>query len=912
MRLRRAILNFCLIGLGALTASPALAASFPITPTELAEFAAATGAKVPEIRQARRLSENKFAMLATYGSTSRELLLFVRKKAEALGSRDGYRLWLADQDSVPLLSFHRLGTPLNFVLLSRAKNASAARLAELKGLANTIAAEAPATIFAAKPITKLSTELDPELSRAHYEPLEHILLSEKGLEKIPALTLTANGQEVNLSEWGVRILSAETLVFLKNAGPGLPPKPNAEADLTQVLRWIGAQSDYPFLAVPESSKTQLRELLMRTRLLPGVKKLLSAVNGKAATTLAALQARSPDPARTRGLLDEYGITSLAREAGMEKKLLREALPFSLSESDASEDGEPLGENLTVYRRVALPEAQNLSEGALHRESLNGGPPGFYLSANADALGSNDIYLQFTISAAAKAGVDFVRFEDYFVLKHRGALAKNKDGSPKISAIDHDFLVRQQAERLKQLKSSAAAPSQIAEVLAALGSMLDPLRNPGDARSFREVWLANGSDRIANLPLLDALLARPEILREAFRTSDPFWRSLLSRLRMEAKGETLAAAEVKAYSVKELPAVIKLLPLGARARAALLAYPETLSLVRETQGAFWGNFLDGLLEDKTYRASLLSPDVSHPADLAFLRRLASHPTLFKGLPAPVLNAAQAGILENYDAPLLKHLVEASLRAEVPLPRALNPRRPSDLALLKDLAGNAPDRWSPVDWLGRETLDRESIAALKKLQPELWAKILSDSLLGGYPAPFEPHAYAFDDSAADQAAIRHFLARSAAEFGAEPTLEKAFFNRQLVAQKNFRAVLLAEFPALSANVPVHRMKAYAEQLLGDEPGLDLVFALMRKKAKNTADLMAILDPNLSGASFPSELIKETYVRRLLDVAAAEQKRFDQLARSKFQRDAWRTLVREVRGGETAVPSEGRRMPASILSH
>jgi len=262
------------------------AASFAISPTELAEFAAAAGAKVPEIQRARRVAENKFALAATYGATSRELLFFVKAKAEALGSRDGFRLWLADQESLSLLEFHRLGTPLEFLLIPRASNNSELRAGDLKALSSAIQAELPGNIFYAKPLVRLSTEL-PNLNLAHYEAWEHIVLGDKGAERLNLLNVTANGQVINLSDWGIRQIAGDTLIFLKNAAPGLPVKPNAEEDLAQVLRWIGTQSAYPSLTVPEASKTQIRELLMRTQLLPATAKLFGKDN-KASRALERL------------------------------------------------------------------------------------------------------------------------------------------------------------------------------------------------------------------------------------------------------------------------------------------------------------------------------------------------------------------------------------------------------------------------------------------------------------------------------------------------------------------------------------------------------------------------------------------------------------------------------------------------
>jgi hypothetical protein len=881
---------------------PARAASFQMSPAELAEFAAAAGQKVPEIQRARRLAEDRYAMLATYGATSRELLFFVQEKAEALGSRDGFRLWLADQESLPLLSFHRLGTPLEFLLIPRAKNNSENRAKELKALIGAIQAELPGNILYAKPSVRLSQEI-PSYERAHYEALDHIVLSERGLERLPILNVTANGQEINLSDWGLRQLASETLIFLKNAAPGLPAKPNAEEDLSQVLRWIAAQSAYPSLKVPESSVTQLRELLLRVTLLPGYAKLFQKP-GKVLNSLEELQLASPDPARTRALLDDYGVSALARNAGAEAKL-REALPAS-AEGEA-EEGEALGEDTTFLRRVPLTYAQAIAAGALPRERLNGGPAGFYLSANTDSLTRDDIYLEFTVAGSARAGVDFVRHEDYFVILHRGALAKNGDGSPRISAVNHDFIVRQQAERLRQLKTQASAPAnESIEVQHALGALLDPLRNSADARAFRELWTLNGGNRAANGPLLDVLLSRAEMLRETFRTADPFWRALLSHLRMEPKEESPAVAAVKAFSIKENPAVMKALVVGPRTRSALLAYPEALARVREIQPEQWGTYLDGLVADKTFRATYLSEDLSHPADLAFLRRLSAHPELFAGLPAPIITAAQAANLESFASETLNALLDPSLQAEVPLPRALNPNYPTELALLQKLAGHAPDRWSRVDWLGRSFLDAGVRSFVKAKHPELWTKVLSDSLLSSYPAAGEQKVYQFDASPADQEAIRTFLATSAKEFGAEPTLEKAF-NPLLTAQAEYRRVLMAEFPALSAGVPVHRMKAYAERLLCDEGALDTLFALMREKAKNTADLMAIVDPELKDVNFPSESVKASYLRRLQQIAREENSHFEKLARSPFQKDAWKELVGSL--GTPVKASESGRMPASI---
>jgi len=565
--------------------------------------------------------------------------------------------------------------------------------------------------------------------------------------------------------------------------------------------------------------------------------------------------------------------------------------------------------MSFLRRVPLDLAQNISHGALTAESLNGGPAGFYLSANTDSLNANDIYLQFSVAAAARAGVDFIRFEDYFVLLNARALAKNADGTFKISAIDHDFLVKQQTERLRQLKTAKASAEEILPVSQALGSLLDPLRNAADARAFRELWTLNGGDRAANASLLDTLLTRQEMLRESFATSDPFWRALLSRLRMEPKDEGPAVAAVKAYSVKENPSVVKLLPMGPRARSALLAYPETLAVIREQEPTYYGTFLDGLVEDKSFRASYLSGDLSHPAELAFLRRMSAHPELFKGQAAPIFTAAQAANLEMFAGPQVEQILEASLTAEVPLPRPLNPARPSDLALLQKLAGNAKDRWSHVDWLGRGALDATSIAELKAHYPELWAKVLSDSLLGNYPGPNDAKPYRFDASPADQSAVHLYLAKAAAYYGPEPTLEKAFLKPALIDQPEFRRAMLEDFPKLAADVPVHRLKAYAERLLGDEPALDAVFAVMRGKAKNTADLIAMVDPELKDVNFPSEAAKGAYLGRLRAIAKEENDRYQTLAKSPFQKAAWRELVQGLGAPLSVSPDQGSRLPASL---
>lgn len=878
-------------------AAIAARSTFTIPPQELAELASLTSQKVPEIQRARRLAQAKYAFLAAYGSTSRELLYFVLEKSEQLGSRDGYRLWLADQESVPLYLWHRPRTALEFLLIPKAKNHSSERKNELSALRDAITKDLASTLFYDRLTIQMAQEIGPELDRAHYEAIQHIPISERGWELLPNLNVHVAGKEVNLADWGLRQFSSRALVFQKNAAPGILPEPNAPKDFQQVLRWIGFESSHPGLEVPEASKVQVRELFQSVRRTPGAGKLLRGQT-KVTELLESIQNESPDPLRTRRLFDEYGISSFARESGA-LALLRLPLP---NRPDAFADGEHPAEVPPLYARVRLADARLLSEGALWIEAARpseGRPEGFFTSVNLDPISPDETYLQVTLNPEAIDGVDYVRYEDFWVLKTREAIAK-------IAKAERDYFVQNQMERLRALKGRTSEGSARDTALRTLGSMLDPLRNQNDAKLFREVWELGGGDRRANQAFLGSFFLRPEMLRESFHADDAFWRALVSRMRMEADDTAPGVAAVKAYSISESPTLAKAIPFGAATRVELLQYPPAMETMREKTPEFWTRVVNALVTDGAYTPTLLTGDLNHPAEIAFLRALAARSEGLKGLNAPVLTPNQASTLEIFAGDVLEKLTEASVKAQAPLPRPLNPARALDLALLQRLAGQAPDRWSRVDWLGRGLLDPAAVRSLPTRQPELWSKVLSDSLLSRYPAPSEAgQIYAFRD--ADREAIARFLETSAEEFGAEATLDHAFYNPRLIAQPVFRAEVLKAFPALAKEIPVHRIKGYCTRVLEDGAALDRLFAFMREKARNAADLMAIVDPELREANWPNEAVKEAYLQRLLKIGDEEEARYEKFARSEFQKHSWRELLGRVRGGGF---SEGR-MPASLAA-
>lgn len=482
-------------GLLLLVVSATAVAATKIDPDTLARLAGETSQLVPEIQRARSLAAAHGATLATYGGTSRELLDFVLQKSEELGGVDAYRTWLNSKPKVSLLDWHRLSSDLDFMLVPADANSN---LNELK---RQIERDFPSTTFYKKFDINISGEFFRNFppGKEHFEAISNIALSGEGAVVIPELEVHVGSSSLNLTQWGLEQYAGRKLEFRINEKLLAAAKNDPFGGFRQALRWIRYASENPGIQLSEESGKAIRGLmdeLKRTNRAELIRLLQErdskGLGSKIIEALEKLQIYSKDSVRTEKLLQEFGIVELAREAGVNKARIFEAL----AERTGPANGRRLGKEIKLYHRSSLSASQNISKGALWKSNgaaVIGGHvtraklgPGVYAAELGGAPGYGEIFVGITLSPDAIEEVDFKKSGDYYVILTRDAIARDERGRLKIDPIDHEHFVENLDQRLIQIAKEKELPEDAHSVVRAIGSTIDPFSSPDELQRFESV------------------------------------------------------------------------------------------------------------------------------------------------------------------------------------------------------------------------------------------------------------------------------------------------------------------------------------------------------------------------------------------------------------------------------------------
>lgn len=468
---------------------------------QLSTLLGATSQKVTEIRLAREKANELGFKLAIYGGTSRELIDFVTRKIEILGGVDQYQRWLAGQERIHLLDFHKIQSDLDFQVIPRIEPTEEHPLSEAdrrryQEFENFIAKEFPGNVFYTKMDLNLSSEFFGKYApdSEHFEAISNIPISENGIEKPAALDVTIDGRRKNLAEWGAEQYLRQELDFRRLLRVG--GKEDIYGDFRQALRWLRYISENPHMKLTRESASEIQQLLapLLSTHRDQLKIYLQGqgdLGMKSLQALEKLQLYSKDSLKTRKLLDDYGITALAEEAGVKASRILEPLR---SRSSGQGTGERLGREVTINHRTSLAAAQNSSLGARwisNNVAMIGGKTtmavhgdGIYGKEGALSASYGDIYVAYVLSADAIRGVDFDQVGDIYIIKTLNAIARHPDGRYKIDEVDMNFIQRDFLDKLANHPELTEAEKQ--SIIRGLASILQPEIHESEVESFFRV------------------------------------------------------------------------------------------------------------------------------------------------------------------------------------------------------------------------------------------------------------------------------------------------------------------------------------------------------------------------------------------------------------------------------------------
>ncbi|MBY0369449.1 hypothetical protein K2X33_02110, partial [bacterium] len=668
-----------------------------LSTTELSELAGLTSDKVPEIARARAIARAQGAQLVTYGGTSREILDFTYNKVQELGSVDAYRTWLAARPAVHLLDWHRIASDLDFLILLEGNDEQSSK--DVTELKKSIEAEFPRDVFHSgfdiKTSGRAFSDFNPQ--QEHFEAISNIPIGAEGVLELPQLGIGTGPHARNLARWGLEQYVDQTLDFDLNADykkQGFHSE--AFNDLKQVLRWVRYLSENPHMKPTPKTLAAIRGLLDRavTRDRAGVIELLRQSDAdqlakrdtpamRIGLALEKLQIYSHGSVKTRKLLDDFGITSLAKEAGIAGRRILEPLTAQDPTARAAAvAGKPtLGREIVVNHRTDLSAVQNVGAGAVwksNNQSIIRGSTtsalfgdGLYAAKGADQLSYGDMYVGITLSANAVKGVDYDETENgIYVIHHLDAIAKNIDGSLKIQKIGRESLLKDQIYKLRTLHLD---PGEEASTIRSLGMLLSPEQHPEDVPLFQDTLKhLHGRSRT---DFLKVYFSRTGVMAAVLDSNLPFAKNLLDaalELRthpdlntgldlLHGIAHSPRQLERKPFLKEHLTELVKSLPTSGWQLGNLLSNRQTMDFLRARFPDVW---------ERTLRAGVVARqgaayewNLDDAQDVAFLRRMdASVPrnadTLKESLRIEILNR-YPGRYPNGIGRLNTHIPDADL-------------------------------------------------------------------------------------------------------------------------------------------------------------------------------------------------------------------------------------------------------------
>ncbi|MBN8539568.1 MAG: hypothetical protein J0L82_04200 [Deltaproteobacteria bacterium] len=569
-------------------------ARVPLDVATVSRLTSLTLSAIPEFKAMDEIAETSNLRVAAYGGTAREVTDLVIERVNTLGSVDAYVNWLKSQSNISIVDWHRLQSDLDVMLIPNEGAdvpISPQRMAEIDAVRKKIDLRFPQSVFYKRIDLIVPQEFFVKypVGNEHFEPISNLAITAKGVERLPQLNVEFDGKKINMGDEGLRQFASGQLDFRLNpsAVPGSGTN-NTFGLLRQALRWIRYLSEYPDSEVtPETDKTirtvvqQLErdasgevQTLLRdghSKYKPG--KPSFAEGAKLIEQLEKLQLYSKNSAKTRKLLETYGIVKMAEAAGIAKE--RILVPIPQRPKDIPVAGKKLGKEIVVRHRTSLNAAQNISRGALWAsndssmigdkamQAANG--PGLYAAHEFDSLSYGDHYVSITLSAEAVEGVDFRRQGQWFVIMTENAIARDAGGNRKIDRVTQKELLRNLTEILD---NRGLQRKNRLSVLRGIGGLLNPETSSADFDSFKNVY-AQAEQRGIGREFLASLLSRPHLDSHLSNLQSPLrkWLSAEMKSGFDTDSITSHTGRINAAEL--------VIPAGMTDQAEIAALPAQI-------------------------------------------------------------------------------------------------------------------------------------------------------------------------------------------------------------------------------------------------------------------------------------------------------------------------------------------------
>lgn len=414
----------------------------PLSDSEFARLCALTTESVTEITRARDIAERAGYRLATYGGTSREIALFVRRKVAELGGASQFEAWLKGTERLHLLDWHHIQSDLDLLLIP--VKGSKADEAEMAAVAKQIEKSLPGNIF----FKETDVRVAPTFFREHppgdehFEAISNVAFGKEGMEAVDELTVDVNGKQRSLSEWGLSQLNSGELDFEINRQ--YQGKLDAYGSMRQLLRWLRYPSELPDFELSPAALKQMQDYFAWVQMTHGeqIRHLLQEgdqsflgkskpmnLGEKLIESLEKLQLYSPNPYKTKKLMDDLGLSVFLKKSGIASRRQLEPLPRLGVPPTPKNSG--AGKSLHLRHRTSLAASQNIGSGAIwssNYESVIGGKttaaalgPGLYAAEGFQSVAYGDMYVEIVLHPNARPDIDYIKRGEFYVVRNRDAI-----------------------------------------------------------------------------------------------------------------------------------------------------------------------------------------------------------------------------------------------------------------------------------------------------------------------------------------------------------------------------------------------------------------------------------------------------------------------------------------------------------
>lgn len=490
----------------------------PLSDAEFARLCALTTESVTEITRAREIAEKAGYRLATYGGTSREIAVFVRKKIAELGGAAEFEKWIGSTDRLHLLDWHHIQSDLDLLLIPNL--GGKADEGEMAAVAKQIEQSLPGNIFFKETDVRVASSFFREHppGNEHFEAISNVAFGREGMESVGQLTVDVNGQKRSLSEWGLSQLNRGHLEFEVNRQH--QSTADAYGSMRQFLRWLRYTSELPGFELTPASRKEVIDYFewlkkehgnsIRALLQKGDRSFLNkskadSIDEKLIEALEKLQLYSPDPYKTNQWMDDVGLTSFLEEAGVATR--RQLKPLARLGVPPTPKGAGAAQPKILRHRTTLAAAQNIGLGAMwasNNETIIGGKPttavmgtGLYAAEAFQSVGYGDMYVELELHPHARRGIDYVESGGYYTIINRDAIVSVRPLT--LESLRKNFEA--------QLSAPETTTADKRSLLRGLASLYYPESHPEEWADFQKTLQWAAAQKLES-SFISAYLKRP--------------------------------------------------------------------------------------------------------------------------------------------------------------------------------------------------------------------------------------------------------------------------------------------------------------------------------------------------------------------------------------------------------------------